>query len=148
MTMCSSFSHRFSGSHPRWKYLWLFSYVFSGGLLVFLRVDLCALLVHYITCPVALPILTIDWTGLRQRYVYMILLIILSPTPHALLLSVHLSHQKLEMELFYFSKICTIIQIIGITFSAFSFPGFMSIIWLSSSRHPECSGSLCHSYFD
>ena len=76
------------------------------------------------------------------------LLIILSPTPHALLLSVHLSHQKLEMELFYFSKICTIIQIIGITFSAFSFPGFMSIIWLSSSRHPECSGSLCHSYFD
>ena len=114
----------------------------------FLRVDLCALLFHYITCPVALPILTIDWTGLRQRYVYMILLIILSPTPHALLLSVHLSHQKLEMELFYFSKICTILQIIGITFSAFSFPGFMSIIWLSSSHHPECSGSLCHSYFD
>lgn len=50
--------------------------------------------------------------------------------------------------LFYFSKMYTIIQIIGITFSAFSFPGFMSTIWLSSSNHPECSGSLCHGYFD
>lgn len=50
--------------------------------------------------------------------------------------------------LFYFSKMCTIIQIIGITFSTFSFPGFMSTIWLLSSHHPKCSGSLCHSYFD
>ena len=65
--MCSPFSHRFSGRHPKWQCLWLFSYVFSGGLLVFLRMALCALQVHHITCPVALPILTIDWTGLRQR---------------------------------------------------------------------------------
>ena len=42
--------------------------------------------------------------------------------------------------LFYFSKMCTIIQIIGITFSTFSFPEFMSTIWPLSSLWRRCQG--------
>ena len=49
LTTCSTFSHRFSGRHQRWNSLCFFYYIFSGGLLVFLRVVLCALLIHYLS---------------------------------------------------------------------------------------------------
>lgn len=79
--MLFSLPHRFSGRQQRWERFGFFCYCFSAGLLVFLRMVLCALLIHCITYPVALPTLTIDWTGLRHRYVFMFSLIILSPSP-------------------------------------------------------------------
>lgn len=76
------FPHRFAGRQQRWEHFWVFYYCFSAGLLVFLTMVLCALLTHYITYPVALSTLIIDWTGLRHRYVFTFLLIILNHSPH------------------------------------------------------------------
>lgn len=75
----SSFFHRFSGRNQRWDCFWFFCYCFSAGLLVFLRMILYAIMIHLITYPVALPTLTIEWTGLRRRYASMFSLMILSP---------------------------------------------------------------------
>lgn len=79
--MLFSLPHRFAGRQQRWECFWFSCYCFSAGLLVFLRMVLFALLTH-ITYPVALPTLTIHWTGLKHRYVFMFSLIILSPSPH------------------------------------------------------------------
>ena len=149
LTMCSPFSHRFSGRHPRWQYLWLFSCLLRRA---------SSFPQSYSVCPIGSSYyLSSCFTYFNHRLNWAQAEVCIYDFAYTFKSSSSCSGSfstlitpKIgdRIVLFYFSKMCTIIQIIGITFSTFSFPEFMSTIWPLSSHHPKCSGSLCHSYFD